>query len=165
MTTDLVLGALEDAYTAKRPKKGLLHHSDRGSQYASAEYRKRLKKYHMKASMSRKGNCYDNACIESFHSLLKKEFIYCTKFKTKEQAKHEIFQYIEFFITASESTVRWVMFRLSSLLRNLKRENTHNSLFCVHFLDGGPISKRSLLYTRIAEPNYLSIYECFRLVD
>jgi transposase InsO family protein len=97
MTTELVLGALEDAYKAKRPKKGLLHHSDRGSQYASAEYRKRLKKYHMTASMSRKGNCYDNACIESFHSILKKEFVYCTKFKTKQQAKDEIFQYIEFF--------------------------------------------------------------------
>ncbi|MNE08910.1 IS2 transposase TnpB [compost metagenome] len=97
MTTDLVLGALDDAYQAKRPKKGLTHHSDRGSQYASADYRKRLKKYHMKASMSRKGNCYDNACIESFHSVLKKEFVYCTKFKTKQQAQDEMFQYIEFF--------------------------------------------------------------------
>ncbi len=97
MTTDLVLGALDDAYKAKRPKKGLIHHSDRGSQYASADYRKRLKKYRMKASMSRKGNCYDNACIESFHSVLKKEFVYCTKFKTKQQAQDEMFQYIEFF--------------------------------------------------------------------
>ncbi|WP_238326840.1 IS3 family transposase [Paenibacillus graminis] len=97
MTTDLVLGALDDAYKAKRPPKGLIHHSDRGSQYASADYRKRLKKYHMKASMSRKGNCYDNACIESFHSVLKKEFVYCTKFKTKQHAQDEMFQYIEFF--------------------------------------------------------------------
>jgi len=97
MTTELVLGALGDAYQAKRPKKGLIHHSDRGSQYASADYRNRLEKYHMKASMSRKGNCYDNACIESFHSVLKKEFVYCTKFKTKQQAQDEMFQYIEFF--------------------------------------------------------------------
>ncbi|WP_342440469.1 IS3 family transposase [Paenibacillus sp. FSL L8-0436] len=97
MTTDLVMGALEDAYKAKRPKKGLIHHSDRGSQYASADYRKRLVKYRMKASMSRKGNCYDNACIESFHSLLKKEFVYCTRFKTKKQAYDGIYQYIEFF--------------------------------------------------------------------
>ncbi|OKP78229.1 transposase [Paenibacillus sp. P3E] len=56
-----------------------------------------LNKYRMKASMSRKGNCYDNACIESFHSILKKEFVYCTKFKTKQQAQDEMFQYIEFF--------------------------------------------------------------------
>lgn len=97
MTTDLVLGALDDAYKAKRPQKGLIHHSDQGSQYASADYHKRLKKYRMKASMSRKGNCYDNACIESFHSILKKEFVYCTRFKTKQHAQDEMFQYIEFF--------------------------------------------------------------------
>ncbi|MEW9674503.1 IS3 family transposase [Ammoniphilus sp. 3BR4] len=97
MTTELVLGALDDAYKAKKPKKGLIHHSDRGSQYASVDYRNQLKKYKMKASMSRKGNCYDNACIESFHSILKKEFIYCTKFRTKQQAYDEIYRYIEFF--------------------------------------------------------------------
>jgi Transposase and inactivated derivatives len=97
MTTDLVLAALDQAYQAQKPPKGLIHHSDRGSQYASDEYRKRLKKYKMKASMSRKGNCYDNACIESFHSVLKKEFIYCTRFKTKSKAQQEMFEYIEFF--------------------------------------------------------------------
>lgn len=97
MDTDLVLGALDDAYLAKKPTNGLLHHSDRGSQYTSKEYRDQLRAYKMIASMSRKGNCYDNACIESFHSILKKEFIYCTRFKTKKQAYDEIFQYIEFF--------------------------------------------------------------------
>lgn len=97
MTTDLVLAALDQAYEAQKPGEGLIHHSDRGSQYASEEYRTRLQKYKMTASMSRKGNCYDNACIESFHSVLKKEFIYCTRFKTKAQAKHEVFEYIEFF--------------------------------------------------------------------
>lgn len=97
MTTELVLGALDDAYVARKPKKGLIHHSDRGSQYASTDYQKKLKSCKMRASMSRKGNCYDNACIESFHSILKKELIYCTKFKTKLQAYNEIFQYIEFF--------------------------------------------------------------------
>ena len=97
MTTDLVFDALKDAYEAKKPKKGLLHHSDRGSQYTSEDYREQLKTYKMKASMSRKGNCYDNACIESFHSILKKELIYCTKFKTKQQAYDEIYEYIEFF--------------------------------------------------------------------
>lgn len=97
MTKELVLGALEDAHDSQKPKKGLLHHSDRGSQYASEDYREQLHTYKMKASMSRKGNCYDNACIESFHSLLKKELIYCTKFRTKEQARQEIFEYIELF--------------------------------------------------------------------
>jgi putative transposase len=97
MTTELVLGALGDAYATKKPKKGLIHHSDRGTQYASKEYRKKLVTCKMTASMSRKGNCYDNACIESFHSILKKELIYCKKFKTKQQAYEEIFRYIEFF--------------------------------------------------------------------
>ncbi|CAH1059871.1 IS3 family transposase ISHahy5 [Paenibacillus pseudetheri] len=87
METSLVLGALQDAYAAKRPKEGLLHHFDRGSQYTSYDYAKQLKDYGMESSMSRRGNCYDNACIESWHSILKKELIYCNpRFKTKEQA-------------------------------------------------------------------------------
>lgn len=97
MTTDLVLAALDQAYNAQKPSKGLIHHSDRGSQYASEPYRARLQQYQMEASMSRKGNCYDNAVIESFHSVLKKEFIYCTKFRTKAQAQQEVFEYIELF--------------------------------------------------------------------
>jgi transposase InsO family protein len=97
MTTELVLAALDMAYEAKQPSKGLIHHSDRGAQYASEEYRAKLEQYHMQASMSRKGNCYDNACIESFHSILKKEFIYCTKFHTKIQAQQKMFEYIELF--------------------------------------------------------------------
>jgi len=98
MQTDLVLGALEDAHLAKKPAEGLLHHSDRGSQYASKEYRDRLVEYEMETSMSRKGNCYDNASMESFHSILKKELIYCKPtFRTKQQAYQEIYRYIEFF--------------------------------------------------------------------
>ena len=98
MTTDLVLDALEAAYHAKQPGEGLIHHSDRGAQYASEAYRTRLEAYKMKASMSRKGNCYDNACMESFHSILKKELIYCNpKFRTKQEAYNAIYQYIEFF--------------------------------------------------------------------
>jgi putative transposase len=97
MTTELILGALQDAQEAKQPEEGLIHHSDRGSQYASEEYRKQLDQFDMNPSMSRKGNCYDNACMESFHSLLKKELVYCTRFKTHKQAYEAIFRYIEFF--------------------------------------------------------------------
>jgi transposase InsO family protein len=98
MTNDLVLDALDQACKAKKPKKGLIHHSDRGSQYASKEYRDKLAKHRMKVSMSRKGNCYDNACIEAFHSTLKKELIYCNpKFKTKALAFEKIYRYLEFF--------------------------------------------------------------------
>lgn len=97
MTVDLVLSALDQAYKAQRPAKGLLHHSDRGSQYASSEYRERIKKYGMISSMSRKGNCYDNACIESFHSLLKREYVHHRKFLTRLDAEQGIYWYIEFF--------------------------------------------------------------------
>lgn len=97
MTKDLVLKALDRAYKRKQPKEGVLHHSDRGSQYASKDYQERLNEYKMVGSMSRKGNCYDNACIESFHSIIKKELVYLDKFKTREQAKKKIYEYIEFF--------------------------------------------------------------------
>lgn len=97
MKEDLVIDALKKAYKAQKPAKGLIHHSDRGSQYASAEYRKLLKQYHMIRSMSRKGNCYDNACIESFHSIIKRELIYRYKFETHQEAHQRLFWYVEFF--------------------------------------------------------------------
>ncbi|MFE0399312.1 IS3 family transposase, partial [Paenibacillus lactis] len=84
--------------------KGLIHHSDRGSQYAAKEYREQLKQFNMKPSMSRKGNCYDNACIEAFHSILKREFIYSKpKFKTKEEAGQKLYRYLEFFYNRKRS--------------------------------------------------------------
>jgi putative transposase len=97
MTKELVLQALEQAHGRQKPEPGLLHHSDRGSQYASHDYQKKLQVFLMKGSMSRKGNCYDNACIESFHSIIKKELIYLNKYETREEAKNSIFEYIEVF--------------------------------------------------------------------
>lgn len=98
METSLILDALKAAYAAKRPGEGLLHHSDRGAQYTSKDYTDQLKTFQMESSMSRKGNCYDNACIESWHSILKRELIYCNpRFKNYEQAYNAIFQYIEFY--------------------------------------------------------------------
>ncbi|GKU78223.1 DDE-type integrase/transposase/recombinase [Paenibacillus sp. L3-i20] len=81
----LVLGTLEDAYEAKSPSKRLIHHSGRGTQYASKAYRSKLASYDMKASMSRRGNCYDIACIESFHSILKKELGYLSPVRFAQQ--------------------------------------------------------------------------------
>jgi putative transposase len=98
MTKELTIKALERAYHRQQPAMGsVLHHSDRGSQYCSKEYQKQVKRYGINVSMSRKGNGYDNACIESFHSVLKKELIYLTKYKTREQAAKEIYEYIEVF--------------------------------------------------------------------
>lgn len=95
MTKELVLDAFDMACRRQKPEPGLIHHSDRGSQYASTEYRERIASNKMVGSMSRKGNCYDNACIESFHSVIKKELIYLTKFKTRQQAYNAINSYIE----------------------------------------------------------------------
>ena len=76
---------------------GLIHHSDRGSQYCSHEYRKILDQFGMKASMSRKGNCYDNAPMESFWGMLKSELIHHRRYKTRQEAIREITEHIEVF--------------------------------------------------------------------
>ncbi len=97
MTQDLVLAALDQAVQRYRPPAGVLHHSDRGSQYAARDYQAQLARYQMQGSMSRKGNCWDNACIESWHSLLKKECVYLRRFQTRAEATQALFEYIEIF--------------------------------------------------------------------
>lgn len=97
MTKELVLKALRQANLRQQPSGSVLHHSDRGSQYASKDYQSCLLEFNMKSSMSRKGNCYDNACIESYHGVLKKELIYQTHYKTREEAKKDLFEYLEIF--------------------------------------------------------------------
>nr|WP_234014774.1 IS3 family transposase [Staphylococcus chromogenes] len=94
MTKDLVLSAFRKACTIQEPRKGLIHHSDRGSQYASIEYQTLLKEKGIQTSMSRKGNCYDNACIESFHSIIKKELIHHCDYKTRDEAMFSVMEYI-----------------------------------------------------------------------
>jgi putative transposase len=95
--TPLVLGALEMALEGRQPPEGLIHHSDRGSQYASGEYQRALTSRGLQCSMSRKGNCWDNAVAESFFSSLKMELVYLVDFSTRHQARSAIFEYIEVF--------------------------------------------------------------------
>jgi len=97
VTSDIVLKALMMAITNRKPNKGIIFHSDRGSQYTSEIVRSRLNLYGFRQSMSGKGNCYDNAITETFFSLLKRELVYLTEFETREQARREIFEYIEIF--------------------------------------------------------------------
>ena len=97
MTADLVSDALDDAVRMRRPSPGLMFHSDRGSQYASKISRRRLFRYRMRQSMSRKGNCWDNAVAESFFATLKKELVRNRPFQTREAARSEVFEYIEVF--------------------------------------------------------------------
>jgi transposase InsO family protein len=95
--TTLVLKALGMALLHRKPPANLLFHSDRGVQYASGDYRRALDQAGLVASMSRKGNCYDNATMESFWSTLKLELIYRRNFATRTQAHSQIFDYIESF--------------------------------------------------------------------
>jgi transposase InsO family protein len=95
--TALVLKALTMALRHRQPPVNLLLHSDRGVQYASADYRRALSQAGLVASMSRKGNCYDNATMESFWSTLKLELVYRRDFVTRNQARTQIFDYIEGF--------------------------------------------------------------------
>jgi putative transposase len=97
MRTELCIRALENAVRRHKPPKGIIHHSDRGVQYCSRDYQAVLKKYGMICSMSRKGNCYDNACAETFFSTIKCEMLYHKRYMTREQARQDIFWYIEVF--------------------------------------------------------------------
>ena len=97
MTKQLVIDALRAEYWRKKPKPGLMHHSDRGSQYCSAAYRALQVSYSMTTSMSRKGNCWDNAPMESSFGTLKTESLHHYRFVTREEARRVVFEYIEVF--------------------------------------------------------------------
>jgi len=97
MSRHLVLDALALAVGRRRPEPGLIHHSDRGVQYACGDFQKALKRYGMVSSMSRKGDPYDNAVAESFFKTLKVELVYRRRFRTRLEAKAAIVEYIELF--------------------------------------------------------------------
>jgi len=93
----LVVSSLNMALVHRQPGSSLLHHSDRGSQYASDAFQELLDDYNIACSMSGKGDCWDNACMESFFGSLKTEWVYGKKYQSKEEAKKDVFEYIEMF--------------------------------------------------------------------
>lgn len=95
LDVDVVLSALRMARAARHPAPGLIFHSDRGSQYASGAYRAELAAHAMQASMSRKGNCYDNAVAESFFSTLEFELVMTADWPTRDEARIAVFEYLE----------------------------------------------------------------------
>jgi transposase InsO family protein len=97
MRTDLVTDALQMAIARRRPGEQLIHHSDRGVQYTCDDYMHLLQSHNIQASMSGKGNCWDNAAMESFWSTLKTELVYHEQYATRDQARSSIFEYIEVF--------------------------------------------------------------------
>ncbi len=101
MTADIVTDALTMAWFRRKPAPGLMHHSDRGSQYASHVFQRQLTEYGMIASMSRKGNCWDNAPTESFFNSLKNELVHGARYATRSEAVADLFDYIEVFYNRS----------------------------------------------------------------
>jgi transposase InsO family protein len=97
LKASLAKEALSMAYQRRKPEAGLIHHSDRGSQYAGSEYQKLLEQYGMICSMSRKGDCFDNAVVESFFHSLKTEWISDTIYRTRDDARNDVIRYIEMF--------------------------------------------------------------------
>ena len=97
LTVDLAERALTMALVNRTPTAGLLHHSDRGSQYAATSYQQLLATRGITASMSRTGNCWDNACIENFFGTLTRELVYHRRYATRNEATQDIFEYIEVF--------------------------------------------------------------------
>ena len=120
MKAELVNNALLMAIWRRKPKRGLLWHTDRGSQYASDSHRQILQLHGIKQSMSRKGNCWDNAVSESFFHTLKTESIHHIKFETKEEAQQEVFEYIEVFYN------RVRMHSANDYLSPVEFEQAHN---------------------------------------
>jgi transposase InsO family protein len=97
MSRRLIMDALQMAIWRRRPASGLLFHSDRGSQYCSADFQKMLKQHKMISSMSRKGNCWDNAVAESFFGSLKTERVFFSNYTTRDEARKDVVDYIEMF--------------------------------------------------------------------
>ena len=106
ITKNLVSQSLFRAVETKRPDRGLIHHSDQGSQYCAHEYREILDQFGIKTSMSRKGNCYDNAPMESFWGTLKNELVHHCRYRTRQQAIREITEYIEVFYNRQRKQAR-----------------------------------------------------------
>ncbi|MFQ5992145.1 MAG: IS3 family transposase [Nitrospiraceae bacterium] len=93
----VVAAALRMAVSQRRPPRGLLHHTDQGAQYTSLSYRALVETHGLLASMSRRGNCYDNAVVESFFSSLKNELVHDQDYRSRDEARVEVFEYIEIF--------------------------------------------------------------------
>jgi transposase InsO family protein len=123
MTKQLVMDALRMAFWRRKPGAGLLFHSDRGSQYCSSDFQKMLSSYKMLSSMSRKGDCWDNAVAESFFGSLKTERVFFSNYRTRYEAKKDIVDYVEMFYNSRRrhSYLGYVSPRQFEKMRLLKK--------------------------------------------
>lgn len=133
MTQDLTAKALFSAVKQKRPSAGLIHHSDRGSQYCASNYQKILQQFGITPSMSGKGNCYDNAPMESFWGTLKNELVHHQEYKTREEAKASIQQYIEIFYNRQRRHLSLGNISPAAFMENYNKIQNSLELQCVHY--------------------------------
>jgi putative transposase len=122
-TTEVVLQALHMAVWRRRPKDKVLIHSDQGSQFTSMEWASFLKHHNLEPSMSRRGNCHDNAVVESFFNLLKRERIRRKTYRTRDEARRDVFDYIEMFYNPTRKHVRNGMLSPVEFERQMKTAN------------------------------------------
>ncbi len=131
MTKNLVSQSLFRAVSAKRPAAGLIHHSDRGSQYCALEYQKLLAQFGMQASMSRRGNCYDNAPIESFWGTLKNELVHHRRYATRWEAMQRSRNTSKSSTIAKDARSDWAICRLLHFRENItKNKGQRKAIWC-----------------------------------
>jgi transposase InsO family protein len=133
MTQELTGQALFRAVRQKRPVAGLIHHSDRGSQYCAHDYRKLLEQFGMVASMSRRGNCYDNAPMESFWGSLKNELVHHCCYATRIEAETSIREYIEIFYNRQRRHSRLGYLSPAVFSQNFNSRSASTSNVSVHY--------------------------------
>jgi putative transposase len=122
MTQELTGQAVFRAVQQKRPPVGLMHHSDRGSQYCAEDYRKLLDQFGMRVSMSRRGNCYDNAPMESFWGSLKNELVHHCRYATRAEAEASIREYIEIFYNRQRRHSRLGYYAPAVFAQNFRKQ-------------------------------------------
>jgi len=133
LSRNLVSQSLLRAITTRRPEKGLLHHSDRGSQYCSHEYQSLLRQFGLEASMSGTGNCFDNAPMESFWGIIKQELIHHRHYRSRREAIEDITEYIEIFYNRQRLQARLGYLSPVAYARNTMPGYWQHECFGVHF--------------------------------
>ena len=140
MTRNLVSQSLFRALRAKRPARGLMHHSDRGSQYCSQEYRNLMERSGLRSSMSGKGNCFDNAPMESFWGTLKQELVHHRHYRSRQEAIRDITEYIEIFYNSSAARPGWDSCHLRPFNKDSMQDYSQLERFGVHYCHPTPLS-------------------------
>ena len=140
MTRNLVSQSLFRALRAKRPARGLMHHSDRGSQYCSQEYRNLMERSGLRSSMSGKGNCFDNAPMESFWGTLKQELVHHRHYRSRQEAIRDITEYIEIFYNRQRRQARpgWDSCHLRPFNKDSMQDYSQLEWFGVHYCHPTP---------------------------